>query len=352
MARALIVAFRLGGTDGVSIEAAKWAWALEQLGFEVTTMAGAGAADVVLPELAIGADGPDRVVLPDADVVVVENLLSLAPLNPAAARAVAAALAGRHAVIRHHDLPWQQPRYAAWSEPVADDPCWRHVTINEVSRVALAERGIAATTIYNAFDADPPHGDRRATRDKLGLGGGDRLLLHPSRALPRKNVGAAIALAEALDATYWLLGDVEDPPELTAKPRAMARGSTVSSPDGYRDEFDALVAAARTRVVRDQPADIADAYAVCLPSTWEGFGNATVESATYRKPLAIGDYPVARELAAFGFRWFAADDAAPLDEWLSAPDEQPPLLDHNAAIARRHFDLADLPARLDKVLRG
>jgi glycosyltransferase involved in cell wall biosynthesis len=108
---------------------------------------------------------------------------------------------------------------------------------------------------------------------------------------------------------------------------------------------------ANVRVVRD-PASISDAFAaadaVCLPSTWEGFGNATVESAVHRLPLAIGDYPVARELAQFGFRWFPSDDAAPLRDWLAAPD--PSLLDDNAAVARRFFNLANLPARLALLL--
>ena len=98
---------------------------------------------------------------------------------------------------------------------------------------------------------------------------------------------------------------------------------------------------------------IADAYAACdavlLPSSWEGFGNPSVESATHRRPLAVGRYPVAAELAAFGFRWFDADDPAPLAAWLSEPDEQ--LLTDNQRVAAEHFNIADLPRRLSRVLR-
>jgi glycosyltransferase involved in cell wall biosynthesis len=97
---------------------------------------------------------------------------------------------------------------------------------------------------------------------------------------------------------------------------------------------------------------IADAYAACdavlLPSTWEGFGNPSIESATYRRPLAIGRYPVAAELAAFGFRWFDSAEPAPLGVWLDHPDDD--LVAHNQAIAAASFNLAELPARLAELL--
>jgi glycosyltransferase involved in cell wall biosynthesis len=97
-----------------------------------------------------------------------------------------------------------------------------------------------------------------------------------------------------------------------------------------------------------------DAYAACdavvLPSTWEGFGNPSVESATHRRPLAVGRYPVAHELAAFGFRWFDAEDPGPLCAWLDAPDDE--LLPHNQRVAATHFNVADLPDRLARVLES
>jgi len=328
---AAIVSFRLGGPDGVSVEAAKWGWALGELGFHVRTVAGSGNADVVVPGLAIDAPGPPAAAdvaaaVDGAGLVVVENLCSL-PLNPAAAEVVAGVLAGRRAVLHHHDLPWQRPRFAGWPPP-PDDPAWVHVTINDLSRDELAAHGVHATTVRNTFDPDPPTGSREETRSVLGVAPGTRLLVQPTRALARKSVGDAIALAAGLDAVYWLLG----PPE-----------------DGYGPELDRLLAAATVPVVHGLgAATMADAYAACdavaFPSSWEGFGNPVVESALYRRPLALHRYPVAKELEAFGFRWFPADDAAPLAAWLDDPD--PALLDHNQAVARASFDLNDLPGRL------
>jgi len=332
-----MISFRLGGGDGVSVEAAKWAAALRTLGWDVRTVAGSGPVDVVLPGLAMDApEPPTRAEVQDAcasaDLVVVENLCSL-PLNPPAAAVVALVCSDRPALFHHHDLPWQRPHLAHLAPP-PDDPAWAHVTINELSRSELAERGIAATTIYNTFGPDPAPGDRARTRAALGVADGDALLLQPTRALERKNIGGALELCASVGGTYWLLGPAED---------------------GYGPTLDRLVAEARCPVLLGPPPDgcsIADAYAACdavlLPSFWEGFGNPSVESATYGRALAIGSYPVAAELASFGFRWFGVADPAPLARWLHQRDEE--LLDHNHQVAATHFNLADLPARLAGVL--
>jgi glycosyltransferase involved in cell wall biosynthesis len=319
------------------------------LGFSTFTVAGDGPVDHLLPGLAIGADDPPSrseldSALAAADLVVVENLCSL-PLNPGAAAGVAAALAGRPTVLHHHDLPWQRSRFVHHPPPPSD-PRWRHVTINELSRRQLANRGLAAVTIYNAFDvgdAGPgrtePGGEdgaRDRVRRDLGLGPHERLVLQPTRAIPRKNVAGGMEVATRLDAAYWLLGPAED---------------------GYGDELDALVAAAGCRVLLgspggDTPLPVHDAYRACdvvaLPSTWEGFGNPTIESVVHRRPLAIGPYPVAAELAAFGFDWFGLNETDRLAAWLETPD--PGLLDHNVAVAATHFSLRHLPERIAPVL--
>ena len=325
-----MLSFRFGPSDGVSVEARKWAWALEQLGFAVRWIAGDGdALDARVPGLAIGATAPpsrDDIerAIDDADVVIVENLLSL-PLNPHALTVVAATLRGRPAVVHHHDLPWQRPQFATFPAP-PDHEAWVHVTINDLSRLELAAHGIDATTLHNRFarpertGAAPPNLDPRAP-----------VLLHPTRAIPRKNVPAAVRLAEAIGATYWLLGPAED---------------------GYADELERILAAARCPVVRGGGASIGDAYAACdavvYPSTWEGFGNPTIESALARKPLAVGSYPVLDELRSFGFRWFSVDDVDPLRAVVDEPDVA--LLDHNESIAVEHFSIDRLPGELAAVL--
>jgi hypothetical protein len=327
--RAGIVSFRLGGTDGVAVEAAKWAWALAELVWDSTTVAGEGPVAHVVPGLSIGAAAPptpDAVgaALGDVDLVIVENLCSL-PLNPAASDVVAGVLRGRPAVLHHHDLPWQRPHLAHLPGP-PDDPAWVHVTINELSRRELAQRGIVAPRIAYLFDPDPPAGRGDAVRAALGVGPQERLVLQPTRALERKGVPAGVRLAERLGAVYWILGPAED---------------------GY--DLEGALAGARTRTLVGRPpgTGVHDWYAaadvIAFPSTWEGFGNPTIESAVHERPLAVGDYPVAEELRAFGFRWHGADDA-------SVIDDGPAVLAHNHEVARTHVALADLPKALAALL--
>jgi glycosyltransferase involved in cell wall biosynthesis len=332
-----LVSFRLGEADGVSVVAAHWTTALRRLGFRVRTVAGGGVADRLVPGLGLeAAEGPDRAALAaaldGAGLVVVENLCSL-PLNPAATEVLAELLRGRPAVLHHHDLPWQRARFAGVQGWPPDDPAWVHVTINRLSRAQLAERGIAATTVYGGFPPPRP-GRAEPARARLQVPPGGRLLLQPTRAIARKNVPAGLALAEALGADYWLTGPAEE---------------------GYGPELRRLLAAAGCRVHRRLPqgVEVDDAYAaadaVVFPSTWEGFGAPLVESALHRRPLAVGHYPVAEELARFGFRWFPVADPAPLRAFLDRPD--PALLDANHAVAVRHFSIDALTRQLAALLR-
>ncbi len=351
------MSFRLGLSDGVSVVARAWEDALRGLGWSTVRVAGDGPVDRLVPGLAIGAEAaPERseveAALADADVVLVENLLSI-PMNLAASRVVAQVLAGRPAVLHHHDPPWQRERFAHVTELPVDDPAWRHVTINRLTQAEFEARGLAAETIYNGFDADPPPGDREGTRRRLGLDPEQRLVAHPVRAIARKNVPGAIALAEALDAVYWLPGPAEE---------------------GYDDELAHHLERAGCPVSR-LPVDpggptMADLYAaadvIAFPSTWEGFGNPPVEAAPYRRPVVVGRYPVAEELRSLGFGWYRPDDLDLLVRGLAdpsaaggGPDGRGSLddaLDHNRDVARRELSIermtTEIEVLFDKVIDG
>jgi AcrR family transcriptional regulator len=253
------ISFRLGGGDGVSVEAAKWQAAFGILGFDVLTVAGEGSADRLIPALGIRASEPPSAAevtdaLAPADLVVVENLMSL-PLNPGASAVVASVLRDRATLVRHHDLPWQREQFENHPPP-PDSPRWRHVVINQISRRQLAAHRIESTVMRNTFDVDQPPGDRKRGRAEIDVDESELLVLQPTRAIPRKNVAGGLALTAELGGVFWLLG----PPE-----------------DGFGPEVEALVSTARCRVIRgNAPGSdsraMTDVYAasdvVALPSTW------------------------------------------------------------------------------------
>jgi mannosylglucosylglycerate synthase len=354
---ATFVSYRLGGADGVSVEAAKWMRALEALGFTTRRVAGevigsrcAGKVpDLVVPWLALdppaGTGPPDAAaftrVLDASDVTVVENVCSL-PLNLPAARAVADAVTDTRArvVLHHHDLPWQRPQTAAVAGFPPTPPGALHVTINARSREELSARGVEAVEITNAFDVDAAPGRRDETRHALGFTADELVVLQPARAIPRKNVPNALAFAEALDplvaprrVVFWLTGPAED---------------------DYQAELDELLARAGVRIHLGLGPTPADAYAaadvVVFPSTVEGFGNPVIESVIARRPLVVGHYPVLDEILAHGFELFTLDDPGAVAAFLAHPD--PGRLDRNVARARSHYALAELPARIDAAFRA
>jgi glycosyltransferase involved in cell wall biosynthesis len=347
---AVQLSYRLGGADGVAVEARKWEWALRELGFDVRRVAGElddapRADDIALPFLAI--DPPDDAepvpdelasALAGADLVIVENLCSL-PINPDAAGLASTVLDAHEGrvVFHHHDLPWQRAGLPTPSNVPPHRPNSLHVTINDHSRVQLENRGFDAVTLRNAFELDPARGDRDRTRADFGFTATDVVLLQPTRAIPRKNIPAAIEFAAELarrepewGLRLWITGPAED---------------------GYDDVFARLVGESEVPVTVGRAASAPDAYAaadlILFPSTWEGFGNPVIESIAHRRPVAVGHYPVLDELRRFGVVLLAIDDVAAVDAWLQAPD--PAVLEANVERVQPHCSLADLPRRLAAV---
>lgn len=288
------LSFRLGLDDGVSIVANTWRRIFRELGWSTYAVAGTGPVDRTILGLEIGSAGPPTAAaleraLEDADLVVVENLLTI-PMNLEASRVVAKVLSGRPAFLHHHDPPWQRERFAHITELPASDPAWYHITINSYTEAQFVERGLTARTIHNGFDTDVAPGDRDRTRKALGIKEGELLFAHPVRAIKRKNIPRALEIATAAGATYWLTGQAEE---------------------GYGPELRTLLASAGCRVIHKPATTAPDIYAaadlVLFPSHWEGFGNPPIEAAIHLKPVVVGNYPVAEELSQLGFHWLDAD---------------------------------------------
>jgi mannosylglucosylglycerate synthase len=354
--QAVTVSFRLGGDDGVSVEARKWTWALRELGFDCRRVAGLIEGkpepdDVVLPGLAISPpepldDNALRRAVDGADLVIVDNVCSL-PLNVDAARAVAQVVRehpGR-VCFRHHDLPWQRrnlQHLEAEFPPRVDGAL--HTTINLRSRREMHALGYAdAVTIHNYFDLDPPGCDRAATRKRFGFVDDDFVLFQPARAIERKNVPGALrfaqelhGLAPSLPLRLWISGPAED---------------------GYAPVLERIVERARIPITFGRAPTAGAAYTaadlVVFPSTWEGFGNPVVESIAYRRACAAYPYPVLAEIVAAGVRVFSTQQPDAIARFLG---EQPAVRDRyfdaNISRARLSFSLPDLPGAIDEAFTG
>lgn len=334
MSRIALVSYRLGGTDGVSIEAEKWRAALEGLGHEVQTIAGGGHPNVLIPGMGMYDEPVDlelalRTAIEGFDLVIVENVISL-PLNEPLRQTLYRILENRAAIFHHHDFAMDRS-HLSHLDPPRKHPLWTHVVINEHSQKLLNGVGVGSLLMRNLFEIHPPLGERESTRAQLGIGE-ELLALFPSRVIERKNPARALRFADQIDATLWIVGDVED---------------------SYDEQFQKVVdEQARPFLHHKSPGTIDDAYAasdlVVVSSNWEGFGNPVIESVTHRRPLVAHNYPVLQEIMKFGFAFFDIRDPATITRFLASPNDA--IFDANLAIAAEHFNIEHLPRQLEPLV--
>jgi glycosyltransferase involved in cell wall biosynthesis len=241
----------IGGTDGVSLEMAKWRRVLEALGHRVAWCAGELHREpgTRIPELSLyhpqvqrlqrwaftllrgGRESAleatvERLATSIArqlenfidregiDLLIVDNIWSLGA-HPAAALAFWRVARGRSlsAVGHHHDFYWERPLLyrptCAYIERLLEeyhpprDGLLRHVVINSLAQEELRRRrGIESAVVPNVFDFDrtPPPRDmfNADFREALGLSERDIVLLQATRVVRRKGIELAIDFAQAL----------------------------------------------------------------------------------------------------------------------------------------------------------
>jgi len=402
-----VVATRLAGTDGVSLESDKLADALRARGFDVVEAAGEldGPGHLV-PEmhftdpaaLALGrrcfeGEGDDptleddvraraaeiserlRVVL-DAerpDLLVVQNAWAI-PMQLPLALALANVVAERRipSLSHEHDYWWERERFARPRLRSLLDDVFpfhaAHVVHLSIHTGAVADlrarRGIDALWLPNVMDFDRPFGEFDAFnadfREAIDLAGDRRLFLQPTRVVPRKGIELAIDLLHGL-------GDPRDALVITHHAgdegldylRGLERRAAGLGVDlRYVAE---RVGETRADAPGGKRYALADAYPhadlVTYPSLYEGFGNALLEAVAARRPVLVNRYPVyARDLAPAGFRFVEIDGAvtdaavAEVATLLADPAQAARDAAHNHAIARARFGLDTLGRVLDAAL--
>ena len=193
--------------------------------------------------------------------------------------------------------------------------------------------------MHNYFDLDAPLGDRDATRNAFGLEADDLVVFQPARAIERKNVPGGVRFATRVakltgaSVRYWLSGPAED---------------------GYGPTLEKVLDRCEVPVTLGRAATVADAYAasdvIVFPSTWEGFGNPTIESIAARRPCAAFPYPVLAEILSSGVRLFSTEAPENVVKFLAEPqDVRDRYYDINLRRARLSYSLDELPPALDEV---
>lgn len=247
-----MIHYKVGGTDGVSLEMDKWKLVLEGMGHTVYLCGGdLGTAEgVLIEELYHHRDDAERLTantfwaLEDytdeaayrealyervevieghlrdfikdkqIDFLIPQNVWSVA-VNPPVAIALANVMREFKipALAHNHDFYFERNAYALTCKTAVDladkylpprDPLARHVVINSLAQQALAERkGVAATIVPNVFDFDGPgwepddyNADFRA---RIGLGENDIFILQATRIVGRKGIELAVDFVRALD---------------------------------------------------------------------------------------------------------------------------------------------------------
>jgi hypothetical protein len=400
------VSTRLAGVDGVSLEAAKWANVLTELGHECFALAGEtdwpSERAYVVDEARF--DHPEQCTLHDdlfndydrspqtsrrvemcknhlkrhlsrfvrafqPDMLIAENVLSL-PMNIPLGLALTEFVAetGMPVIAHHHDFTWERERFAinAASDYLRASfsptlPSIYHVVINSFAAHQLAMRtSERSTLIPNVMDFDsppPPPDSLTATlRSALGIGAGEFMLLQPTRIVPRKRIEQSIELARRLGLPCALVishasGDEGHEYEAYLRDYAKLMGvRVIFAADLFGHERERQTDGRRTF-------SLADAYhqadLVTYPSAVEGFGNAFLETIYYRRPIIMRNYEIFRvDLKPKGFHVLIFSDFIPqhvVDDTralLTNPALVAEMVDQNYTIARRYYSYQALANHL------
>jgi glycosyltransferase involved in cell wall biosynthesis len=404
------ISFRFAGTDGVSLETAKWAEVLEGMGHRCYYFAGESdrpvahtrrdpAAHFTHPEMLAGHrllfSGTTRTADSTAwihrwrahfresvrrfiddfqlDLLIPQNLFAI-PLNIPLALATAELVAesGIDVIAHHHDFAWERQRflingvgdYLAAAFP-PDLPAIQHVVINSLAQRQLAlRRGIAATLIPNVmdFETPPPGVDAYSAdlRRELGIGEEELFVLQPTRIVQRKGIELALELLHRLNRPAQLVithDSGDEGPEYLARLREFAALLGVRlNVCGHRfGPTRGTLANGRKRYA------LWDAYPhadlVTYPSLLEGFGNAFLEALYFRRPVVVNNYTVYHtDIAPKGFetilfdQYLTADTVEATAALLDDPARVAAMTERNFQLGLAHFSYRVLRRELAGML--
>lgn len=405
------ISTRFSGTDGVSLEASKWARIFEQDGYACFWFGGEldraphvclhvpqahfkDKTNLAICEHVFGRTSRDphitetihhmRAFLKSRlyefvqkfkiELLVVENALSIPmhiPLGLALTEFIAESQIST--ICHHHDFYWERDRftlnavndYLRMSFPPIL-PNVRHVVINSKASEEISLRsGISSDIIPNVMDfSRPPQiNEKRCERfrNHLGLTKDDIVILQPTRIVQRKGIEQAVELVKGMNDKRCKLivsheaGD--EGFEYVNWLRHFARDSHVDL---------RIVEARITDPLNDPEASnghfsLWDIYPnadfVTYPSLSEGFGNAFVEAVYFKKPVLINRYSTfIKDIEPCGFDLVVMDGylkkqtIEQVKKILNSKKRRNDMVEHNFQIAAKSYSYAVLRRKLNPIL--
>ena len=361
------VSTRFHGTDGVSLEASKWARVLEEeLDHECFWFAGKLDTPEHSSSLCQKAffEDPSVISLQEKlfsnlnscpkdlddsvnilereiynylenfvrensiDLVIPQNVLAIPMHVPMGLAVTNLAANGLPMVAHHHDFYWERERflkgcaqhYLDFAFPPKFSEKFQHVVINSRAKESLMERlELESTVIPNVFDFENPpskeddYGDD--FRDQFQIESDEILILQPTRIVPRKGIELSIELCSRI--------------QERTKEKICLVVSHLAGDEGMDYYYQLLDLSERLKVKviwagerigefrglnssGEKLYKLWDVYPhadfVTYPSLYEGFGNALLETFYFSKPVLVNRYPVFKDdIEPCGFKVVSMD---------------------------------------------
>ena len=311
----------------------------------------------------------------DVDLLIAENALSL-PMNIPLGIALTELVAETEVsvIAHHHDFTWERSRYAVHAAPDYLQGSFpphmkmiQHVVINSYAGRQLAWRcGLDSDLVPNVmdFNAWQPDSGKKATelRAALGISGDQKLILQPTRVVPRKRIERSMELVRRLGC---------DRCRLVVTHAAGDEGYQYQQYlENYADMLgvDVMFASDIMNHSRHKAADgrmvysLADAYRaadlVTYPSRVEGFGNAFLEAVYYKKPIVMSSYeifqtdiqPKGFEVVAFD-QFITPETVEHAERILANPDSAQEMVERNFELGKKYYSFDRLRDCLSTLLR-
>ena len=401
------ISTRIAGTDGVSLELEKWANVFEKFGLTCFYFAGeldrpqersylVEEAHFTHPEIkavynkSFGVTKRDRAVSKkiyqlaiklkdhlydfvkkfDIDLIIPQNALTI-PLNIPLGIALTEFIAETNirTLAHHHDFYWERDRFIV--NAVSDYlkmafppvlPSIEHIVINSAADAQLSLRtGVSAHIIPNVMDFDnpPPPPDEYTfdVRQALGIEDDELFVLQPTRVVQRKGIEHAIELVNRLGRKAKLVishasGDEGYDYEQRLKEYSkLMKVDTIFVSDIINEERGTTPDGRKIYTLEDiyPYADL-----VTYPSTFEGFGNAFLETLYFKKPIVVNTYSIyLKDIQPKGFAvieidGYVTDKAVEqTKQVLDNPKLCKEMVDHDYELAKKYFSYTVL----ERILR-